>query len=75
VDGKGIVDVVQGSCSGVIALRAKGHNGFGYDPLFYIPRHGKTFGELPADVKSKISHRARALKKLKKILQDYLSRR
>lgn len=74
VDGKRIVDVVSGSCDGVIALKPKGKNGFGYDPLFLIPRYGKTFGELSPEIKSKISHRARALKKIKPILKAHLSR-
>ena len=74
VDGKRIVDVVSGSCEGVIALKPKGKNGFGYDPLFLIPRHGKTFGELSPEIKSKISHRARALKKFKVVLKAHLSR-
>ena len=71
VDGRKIVDVVHGRCEGLIALRSQGNNGFGYDPLFLIPRYGKTFGELPLDVKAKISHRAKALKKIKKILENY----
>lgn len=71
VDGKRIVDVVSGSCAGLIGLRSQGKNGFGYDPLFIIPRYNKTFGELSPDIKAKISHRARALKKIKKILQKY----
>lgn len=71
VDGKKIVDIASGSCGGSITTRAKGKNGFGYDPYFLIPRYGKTFGELPPEVKAKISHRARALKKIKKILQRY----
>ena len=74
VDGKRIVDVMSGSCSGLISLKSKGKNGFGYDPLFLIPRYGKTFGELPPKIKSKISHRARALKKIKVILKAHLSR-
>ena len=73
VDGRKIIDVVQGRCEGFIALRSQGNNGFGYDPLFLIPRYGKTFGELPLDVKAKISHRAKALKKIKKILENYLA--
>ena len=73
VDGKRIIDVVSGSCLGLIALKLKGKNGFGYDPLFLIPRFGKTFGELPSEVKSKISHRARALKKFKGVLKAHLS--
>ena len=71
-DGKKVIDVVKGSCSGVIALKEKGRNGFGYDPLFLIPRYKKTFGELPLEIKSQISHRARALKKLKKSIEKYL---
>lgn len=71
VDGKKVIDVVKGSCSGLITLKGKGTNGFGYDPLFLISRYNKTFGELPLAVKSGISHRARALKKLKKSIEKY----
>lgn len=71
VDGKRIVDIVSGSCSGLIAPRAKGKNGFGYDPLFFIPRCNKTFGEIDPSVKARISHRARALAKVKEVLKEY----
>lgn len=74
VDGERIVEVVSGSCGGLISLKPKGKNGFGYDPLFLIPRYGKTFGELSPEVKSRISHRSRALKKIKAILKARLSR-
>jgi len=74
-DGKGLIDVVSGSCGGIITERHRGTNGFGYDPLFLIPRYDKTFGELDPSVKAKISHRARALKKLRKSLQEHFSRR
>jgi len=74
VDGKGIIDIVQGRCSGLIHTHSKGHNGFGYDPLFYVPRYQKTFGELDPEIKAKISHRARALKKVRGILEEYLTR-
>lgn len=67
-----IIDVVNGRCSGIITEELKGSNGFGYDPLFLIPRYKKTFGELPLEIKSQISHRARALKKLKKSIEKYL---
>ena len=69
-DEHGVVGVVDGSCRGVITTRAKGKNGFGYDPLFLIPRFKKTFGQLPSKVKAKMSHRAKALKKIKKFLQQ-----
>ncbi len=74
VDAKGIVDVVSGSCSGIITTKHYGQNGFGYDPLFLIPKYGQTFGQLPLEVKAKMSHRAKALKKLRKALLKYLQR-
>lgn len=72
VDRNGIVDVVSGSCSGLITAKAFGKNGFGYDPYFLIPKYNQTFGQLPPEVKAKISHRAKALKKLRKSLVKYL---
>jgi len=74
-DGKKLVDVVGGSCSGLIALTSSGHNGFGYDPLFFIPRYKKTFGVLSPEIKAKLSHRANALKKFRKVIQKYSSNR
>lgn len=65
-DGREIT--VRGECEGEIARRMAGGNGFGYDPIFYVPEHGCTFGELLEDVKNQISHRARALQELKKTL-------
>ena len=72
VNGKKVIDVVNGSCEGLIALRSKGKNGFGYDPLFLIPKYGKTFGELDLSIKAKMSHRAKALKKVRKILEKII---
>jgi XTP/dITP diphosphohydrolase len=70
VDGKGKeLGVVEGTCAGSIALKEIGSNGFGFDPLFIVPRYKKTFGQLPASIKAKISHRARALIKFRKLLQ------
>ncbi len=72
VDGKGHeLGVVQGTCSGVLALKKQGKNGFGFDPLFILKRYNKTFGELDPKIKATISHRARALKKFKKLLLKY----
>lgn len=70
-DGNNFISTVSGTCGGVIDLRHKGKNGFGYDPLFLIPKYNKTFGQLPSEVKSKISHRAKALKKFRVSLQEY----
>lgn len=55
------VDV--GTCEGVIAEGPRGEGGFGYDPLFIVPEYGKTFAELPGEVKDEMSHRARALQR------------
>jgi len=71
-DGKKVIDVISGTCSGIISDKSKGKNGFGYDPLFIIPRYNKTFGELDPAIKAEISHRSRTLKKVKKVLQSYL---
>jgi XTP/dITP diphosphohydrolase len=72
-DGDNLITVVEGSCRGRIAQRPQGPNGFGYDPLFYLLRYRKTFGELDPQIKARISHRARAFRKLKLLLRQYLS--
>lgn len=51
----------DGNCYGEIIRTERGFNGFGYDPIFYIPEMGCTMAELPEDTKNQISHRARAL--------------
>jgi XTP/dITP diphosphohydrolase len=55
----------EGQCHGVIITEARGTGGFGYDPLFLIPEFHKTFGELSPRVKHALSHRARALARLR----------
>ncbi len=73
VDGKGKeLGVVEGTCSGFVATQNRGKNGFGFDPLFIVPRYNKTFGELDASIKAKISHRARALAKFRRLLENSL---
>lgn len=61
-----------GTCSGVILDAPAGSGGFGYDPLFYLPRLGATFGEVEADEKHRLSHRARAFRALFAVLPDAL---
>ncbi len=69
VDAKGQeLGVVQGTCSGYVTTREVGENGFGFDPLFLLKRYNKTFGQLSPALKAKISHRARALKKFRRLL-------
>jgi XTP/dITP diphosphohydrolase len=55
----------EGRCEGIIARKAAGDNGFGYDPVFFYPPLGKTFAELTRKEKSRVSHRGRALKEIK----------
>ena len=55
--------VVEGSCRGRISFKPRGNYGFGYDPIFIVPKYNKTFGELGYPLKNRISHRARALQK------------
>lgn len=65
---------VEGSIAGVIAEKVKGSRGFGYDPLFYVPRYRKTFAELSSKIKNTISHRARALKKARKLISQQIGK-
>jgi XTP/dITP diphosphohydrolase len=67
---KGQTEICYGECRGMIALEAKGENGFGYDPVFFLREIDKTMAELPLEAKNQISHRARASQKARQILQQ-----
>lgn len=69
-----VVASVEGRCHGVIVNEYRGSGGFGYDPLFLLPEYGKTFGELPPEVKQKISHRANAFRDLREHLRKHVPR-
>lgn len=69
-----IVKFFEGTVRGIIAEEEKGARGFGYDPVFFIPRMGKTFAELSAAQKNRMSHRARAFRKLEKFLKSYIAK-
>jgi len=60
--------VVEGVAEGTIVREPRGGGGFGYDPLFYYPPLGATFGELSDDDKSRVSHRARAAAEARRVL-------
>ncbi|HEY5542772.1 MAG TPA: XTP/dITP diphosphatase [Candidatus Binatia bacterium] len=60
--------VVRQTCEGRIAFEPSGSHGFGYDPLFFYPPFGKTFGEIEREVKATVSHRGKALMKLAEVL-------
>ncbi len=60
----------RGECEGLIIDEKRGSNGFGFDPVFWVEEYGKTFAELPDSEKNKISHRFKALCKLKTFLDE-----
>lgn len=62
----------RAECEGWIAFDPKGENGFGYDPIFFYPPFGKTFGEVDWQTKGEVSHRGKALKKLAEALPSLL---
>ena len=64
-----VVAVVEGRCHGRIGTEERGTNGFGYDPLFVIPEYHASFGELSSVVKHALSHRGRAMTKLRPVLR------
>ena len=66
-DGKELV--VRGTVEGIIGYEEKGENGFGYDPIFYLPERGCTTAELPPEEKNSISHRGNALRLMKELLE------
>ena len=66
---RGLIDVVEGTFEGRIADAPAGTGGFGYDPIFYVPAHGRTVGQMSAAEKHQISHRALAAAKAQVILR------
>jgi len=65
--------IYTGRCAGEITHDPRGENGFGYDPLFFYPPLGKTFAELSAEEKSKVSHRGQAMRSLRDDFQRILT--
>ena len=58
---EGSIRTFEGTCEGRIADAPRGHEGFGYDPIFLVPAYGRTMAELPPDIKNRISHRGKAV--------------
>lgn len=71
-DWEGEVARAEGCCEGIILEEPRGANGFGYDPLFYLPQLGKTMAELSLEDKNQVSHRSRALSQMKELFREML---
>ena len=65
----GTVEVIRGTIEGRIGYEEKGANGFGYDPIFYVPEYGCTTAELSLEQKNEASHRGKALRLMKEIIK------
>jgi XTP/dITP diphosphohydrolase len=63
--------VAEGSCRGRIGFRGRGKKGFGYDPIFILPQYGKTMAQLTLEEKNRVSHRGKALRKLRRIIKTF----
>ena len=66
-DGK--VEFSSGECPGFITFEPRGKQGFGYDPVFYLPELDKTMAELPLEIKNQVSHRGQAARKVPQVLE------
>ena len=65
----GSTEVVRGTIEGIIGHEIAGENGFGYDPIFYLPEYGCTTAELSPEKKNELSHRGEALRKMRVIME------
>ena len=64
----GEVEFCSGECQGFITFEPRGEQGFGYDPVFYLPELDKTMAELPLEIKNQVSHRGQAARKVYRVL-------
>lgn len=68
----GSMEVVRGTMEGRIGYEITGENGFGYDPIFYLPQFGCSSAELEPEKKNELSHRGEGLRKMRKVLEEKL---
>lgn len=68
----GTEETTRAYYEGIVAREAKGTNGFGYDPMFFVPRFNATDAELPIEVKNHYSHRAQALRQAEQIIRKHI---
>lgn len=64
--------IFRGECEGEILRHERGNGGFGYDPLFYMPKLGKTYAEINTDEKNAVSHRGKSIRQFAAFLSEYL---
>ena len=67
----GEVELCSGECRGFITFEPRGEQGFGYDPVFYLPELDKTMAELPMEIKNQVSHRGRAVREVYQVLERF----
>ena len=67
----GEVEFCSGECQGIITFEPRGEQGFGYDPVFYLPELDKTMAELPLEIKNQVSHRGQAARKAYQLLARF----
>jgi len=65
----GEIEFCSGECQGIITFEPRGEQGFGYDPVFYLPELKKTMAELPLEIKNRVSHRGQAARKVYQVLK------
>ena len=71
----GTSEVVRGTMEGAIGYKIAGENGFGYDPIFYLPECGCTSAELSPEKKNELSHRGEGLRKMRDIIDNKQAQR
>jgi XTP/dITP diphosphohydrolase len=69
-----LIETVEGTVEGLIDYELKGSNGFGYDPIFFVPELNQTLGQAPGAVKHQISHRGRAARAAAKVIERLVKR-
>ena len=64
------IEITRGTIEGMISHQIIGDKGFGYDPIFYLPEYGCTTGQMSLELKNKLSHRGKALEKMKEMIKN-----
>ena len=62
--------LIEGTCEGTILEEPRGTGGFGYDPVFQVPEKGRTFAEMSVEEKDRISHRGRAMARMRRLIEE-----